>query len=122
MSDASDDPVLLFTPVKSATGSLNTDGNNETPPGTPTNNHDASTRRKGVKGARPVVDIQKMSTEELAQYQPSGIPVDDSESESEGTSKIEEIEGEHRLGDRLFLFARHRDGIVRRVSVTIPQS
>ena len=62
------------------------------------------------------VDVPRLNEAEREKYQPLEDFNYVSDSDSEGaSSRIEEIEGEHRLGDRLYLYARYGDGILRRV-------
>ncbi|KAL5533979.1 hypothetical protein ACEPAG_439 [Sanghuangporus baumii] len=114
MSDASDDPALLFTPVQSASKVENPDDvppslslDTPTRPGSPDVPKDAS-------GTRIYVEVPKKSATELAKFQPAKDMIRDSDPDAEGTSKIEEIEGEYTLGSKRFLFARYGDGVIRR--------
>ena len=118
MADASEDPALLFTPVKGASVSRSAAYGAET---LSTPALDAqSPARHYASGDAPqtqfYVDVPRLNETERAKYQPleDFNYVSDSDSEGE-SSKIEEIEGEHRLGDRLYLYARYGDGILRRV-------
>ena len=118
MEDVPDNPALLFTPSKSISNTQDANVIQETALRTPSI-PDASTRHKNMEVPRLVVEIPKLSEAELAKSQPCGSPIDTSESESEDVSKVEEIEGEHQLGNKRFLFARYGDGILRRVRIDV---
>ncbi|KAL5519231.1 hypothetical protein ACEPAH_914 [Sanghuangporus vaninii] len=114
MSDASDDPALLFTPVQSASKIENADHvlpslslDTPTRSGSPNVPKDAS-------GTRVYVEVPKKSAVELAKFQPAKDVIRDSGFDVEGSSEIEEIEGEYTLGSKRFLFAHYGDGVIRR--------
>ena len=119
MSDTTNDPALLFTPQKGASNPKYADD------GAPESSLDTPMRTvtplvaRDASGTRVYVEIPKLSPDKLAMFQPMEEVIYGTDPDAEGAEKIEEIEGEHTLGSKRFLFARYGDGIVRRVSNAI---
>lgn len=70
-------------------------------------------RPKAVPGRAPFYVLSNvLSTKEKAKYKSISEWEDD---EDEDAEEIIEIEGEHTIDGKIYCFARHRDGILRRV-------
>lgn len=109
-----DDPASLFTPVRNSISSRNSEANTAPPSTSPS--PDAPARSNRVKDTRGfVVELPKLGKKNLDKYQPIIVSDNDTDPDPGDATRIEEIEGEHKSGNKLFLFARHGDGILRRV-------
>lgn len=111
---ASDDPIQLFS------GDVAADDLLFEPPGPGEENAsitDASLYRlKAEPGNTPFyIEIPSLSVGEKEQY--AMLHELESGDEDEDSMVPEEIEGEYTKDSTLYYFARHRDGIVRRVCI-----
>lgn len=118
MSEGLNDPALLFTPVKAtATNSLSSLSALSPPPESPTPAAEPLVARTGIKGnASCFVELPRIPNQEKEKYELLDIAESESDSDSD---EIVELVGEYKLGDKLYTYAEHGDGIVRRVCVNL---
>lgn len=108
------DPRLLFTPPGSAGTSVK--GDEFEVPSTPQEIlSDAPSSKSDATKMNMSVYISPPSLASQEKQKYTGGLLVESESDAEG-EEIVEFVGEYRLGSDLFLYARYKDGICRRVS------
>lgn len=110
------DPALLFTPVKAGPRRSESSELSD-PPDSPSPDTGAATRTDRGKDVTLFVELPSLTNEERSKY--DTLNWQDSDSDSDDVDEIIELVGEHKSGNKVYLFARHGDGIVRRVGLIL---
>lgn len=116
MSEEINAPTRPFTPVKAGTPSAQSSALTDLPDFPTPGAGPEAARAEHENNAFCFVELPRISSEEKAKYE--AIEVSDYESDAD---EVVELVGERKSGDKLYLFAIHKDGVVRRVRNDFPR-